>query len=98
MALETPEMDRLVTFHRLSKKNLGKNNNFSIFYVGLNIFQKFQRNSKEIKGKTKGNQRKCKGKSKEIKGNVKGIFGRCPNLPKIIEKILFLPRFFFESR
>ena len=81
MPLETPEMDRLVTFHRLSKKIWAKIIIFDI-YVGLNIFQKFQRNSKEIKGKTKGNQRKCKGKPKEIKGNVKGIFGRCPNLPK----------------
>ena len=58
------------------------------------IPREFEGNRREIKGNVKGNQRK----SQETKGNVKGIFGRCPNLPKIIEKILFLPRFFFESR
>ena len=58
------------------------------------IPREFEGNRREIKGNLKGNQRK----SQETKGNVKGIFGRCPNLPKNIENLLFLPRFFFESR
>ena len=61
------------------------------------IPKEFKGNQWEIKGNVKGNQRKCKAKSKEIKGNVKGIFGRCPNLPKNIEKLIFLTSF-FESR
>ena len=57
------------------------------------IPKEFKGNRREIKGNVKGNQRK----SQEIKGNVKGIFGRCPNLPKTIENILFLYQIFFES-
>ena len=56
------------------------------------IPKEFKGNQREIKGNVKGNQRK----SQEIKGNVKGIFGRCPNLPKIIEKYYFCPDFFLK--
>ena len=75
MALETPEMDRLVTFHRLSKKNLGKNNKFSMFFDRFGhlpkIPKEFKGNQREIKGNVKGNQ----GKSKEIKGNQRNYKG-----------------------
>ena len=97
MALETPEMDRLVTFHRLSKKIWAKIIIFRYFTWGWTS----SKNSKGIQRKSKGNQRKCKGKSKEITGNQRKCKGNFWKMPKPTEKhwknIIFDQIFFWKS-